>query len=71
MMWIRNQKRNVLVKVDMFEQTGSLIIGYQGPSDEEGIVLAEYESPVRAYEVLNLLQNNTSRGFTSGNMPKQ
>lgn len=68
-MWIRNQKRNVLAKVDMFEQRGTLIYGFQGPDDAEGIILGEYESSERAYAILNLLQNNTTRGFTSGNMP--
>ena len=68
-MWIRSQKRNVLVKVDMFEQRGDLIIGFQGPDDAEGIVLGKYEDSERAYAILNLLQNNTTRGFASGNMP--
>lgn len=53
----------------MFEQRGTLIYGFQGPDDAEGIVLGKYEDSERAYAILNLLQNNTTRGFASGNMP--
>lgn len=52
-MWIEHQNEECIAKYDRFEvnSIGGLI-GYQGPEDFEGAMIATYESKERAKEVL-------------------
>lgn len=70
--WIRSQLKNTLYLCDGLaaSATGNLL-GYQGPDDVDGIVLGTYETEERAIEILNLLQNNCKRNFSTANMPKE
>lgn len=70
-MWVRSQDKKMLVKVDCFVVSIRSILGFQGPDDAEGVILGTYDNYERACAVLNMLQNNCKRGFTTANMPQK
>lgn len=70
-MWIRSQDKKMLIQVDCFTVVGKSIFGFQGPEDSEGVPLGKYENDDRAFDILNMLQNNCKRGFTTANMPQE
>lgn len=70
--WVRTVKKTRLFLCDGFTATSTgNVVGFQGPDDVDGIVLGNYETEERAIEILNLLQNNCKRGFSTANMPQE